>query len=191
MLSVREKNVIKYVVPTILSGVCFFLFTVIDAIFALCIGKGDIDGANKVFSHGMILMLCISTVLSFIGIFFADGICIIFGAGETFHHLAVEYLFWYSLFIIPSALSTGLQSYCRNDGAPGLVGMVVIITTICNIFGDWLLIYHAAWGTKGAAIATGVSQTIGLFILLAHFIRRQGNLRFSKTKVEAAYLKKS
>ena len=227
MLSLRTKNIIRYVVPTILSGVCFFLFTVVDAIFvgrgigtnalgamnligpfvmivgavnmliniggvtifAVRKGKGDIAGANKVFSHGMILMLCISTALSFIGMFFADGICTMLGAGETFHHLAVDYLFWYSLFIIPSALSTGLQNYCRNDGAPGLVGMVVIITTICNIFGDWLLIYPVAWGTKGAAIATGISQTIGLFILLTHFIRKQGNLRFVKTKPESSLFK--
>lgn len=106
------------------------------------------------------------------------------GAGETFHHLAVEYLFWYSVFIIPSALSTGLQCYYRNDGAPGLVSVVVIVTTICNIFGDWLLIYPIPWGTKGAAIAIGVSQTIGLFIMLTHFVRKQGILRFGKTKLE-------
>lgn len=227
MLSIRTKNVIRYVVPTIFSGVCFFLFTVVDAvfvgrgigtnalgamsliapfvmaigavnmliniggvtIFAIRIGKGDVAGANKVFSHGMILMLCISIVLSFSGMFFTNSICTILGAGETFHHLAAEYLFWYSLFIIPSALSMGLQNYCRNDGAPGLVGMVVIVSTICNIFGDWLLIYPIAWGTKGAAIATGVSQTIGLFILLTHFIRKQGNLRFRKTKLESGLFK--
>jgi len=227
MLGLRTKNVIRYVVPTILSGICFFLFTVVDAvfvgrgigtnalgamnligpfvmavgavnmliniggvtIFAVRMGIGDTAGANKVFSHGMILMLCISTVLSFIGMFFADGICTILGAGETFHHLAVDYLFWYSLFIIPSALSMGLQNYCRNDGAPGLVGMVVIITTICNIFGDWLLIYPVAWGTKGAAIAMGISQTIGLFILLIHLILKQGNLRFVKTKPESGLFK--
>ncbi len=195
MLSLRTKNVIKYVVPTIFSGVCFFLFTVVDAvfvgrgigtnalgamsllgpfvmvigavnmliniggvtIFAIRIGKGDVAGANKVFSHGMILMLCISIVLSFSGMFFTNSICTILGAGETFHHLAAEYLFWYSLFIIPSALSRGLQNYCRNDGAPGLVVMVRIVSTRCTIIGGWLLIYPIAWGTKGAAIATGVS----------------------------------
>lgn len=227
MLRLRTRKVIQYVVPTILSGVCFFLFTVVDAIFvgrgigtnalgamnligpfvmavgainmliniggvtifAVRVGKGDIAGANKVFSHGMTLMLCTSTVLSLIGVFFADSICTILGAGETFHHLAVDYLFWYSLFIIPSSLSMGLQNYCRNDGAPGLVGMVVVVTTVFNIIGDWLLIYPIAWGTKGAAIATGISQTLGLLILLPYFIRKQGNLRFVKAKLEGGIFK--
>ena len=74
-------------------------------------------------------------------------------------------------FIIPSGLSIGLQNYCRNDNAPGLVSMVVVVTTICNILGGWLLIYPLKMGTKGAAIATGVSQTIGLLILLTRFSR--------------------
>lgn len=223
MSSVKSRNVIHYVVPTIMSGVCYFLFTIVDAvfvgrgvgtnalgamnligpfimvvgavnmlvniggvaIFAVRIGRGDIDGANKVFRHGILLLLCASTILSFTGMFFADGICKLLGAGETFHHLAVEYLFWYSVFIIPSALSTGLQSYCRNDGVPGLVSIVVIVTTICNIFGDWLLIYPIPWETKGAAIATGVSQTLGLLIMLTHFVRKQGVLRFGKAKLES------
>ena len=224
MVHLQTKNIIRYVVPTILSGIYFFLFTIVDAvfvgrgvgtdalgamnligpfvmvvgainmminiggvaIFAVHIGKKDIEGANKVFRHGMILLLCVSMVLSFIGMFFTDGICTMLGADETFHQLAADYLFWYSLFIIPSALSIGLQSYCRNDGAPGLVNFVVIVSTVCNIFGDWLLIFPIQWGTKGAAIATGISQTIGLFIVLIHFIRKQGVIRFGRIKIEVS-----
>lgn len=227
MSSSGMKNIIKYVLPMILSNVCFFMFTIIDAVFvgrgvgtnalgainlvspfimvvgainmlisvggvaiyAVRIGRGDIEGGNKVFRHGMLFMVCAAAILSFIGVFFADKVCTLLGANETFHHLAVEYLFWYSIFIIPSAISMGLQNYCRNDNAPGLVSIVVIVTTVCNIFGDWLLIYPMAWGTKGAAIATGISQTLGLLVILSHFIRKQGNLRFGKIKLEKSLFK--
>lgn len=43
-------------------------------------------------------------------------------------------------------------------------------------------------GIKGAAIATGISQTIGLLIILVHFIRRGGVLRFGKAKFEKGLL---
>lgn len=33
----NNKNIIKYVVPTMLSSVCFFLFTIVDGVF---IGHG-------------------------------------------------------------------------------------------------------------------------------------------------------
>ena len=150
------------------------------AIYAVHIGKGDHEGANTVFRHGILLLLCAATILSLAGTLFTDSICSLLGAGEAFHQYAVDYLFWYSLFIIPAALSAGLQNYCRNDNAPGLVGMAVIVSSVCNVFGDWLLVFPLAMGTKGAAIATGISQTIGLLIMLTHFARKNGNLRFGK-----------
>lgn len=159
------------------------------SIFAIHIGRGDIDGANKIFRHGMFLLLCGSVVLSFSGVVFTGEICTLLGAGETYYHWATDYLFWYALFIIPSALSTGLQNYCRNDGSPELVSIVVIVTTICNILGDWLLIYCIPMGTKGTAIATGISQTLGLFIILTHFARKQGILRFGRTNLEGSLLR--
>ena len=96
MSSSGMKNIIKYVLPMILSNVCFFMFTIIDAVFvgrgvgtnalgainlvspfimvvgainmlisvggvaiyAVRIGRGDIEGGNKVFRHGMLFMVC-------------------------------------------------------------------------------------------------------------------------------------
>ena len=221
------KNVIRYVVPAILSNICFFLFTITDAVFigrgigtnalgamnlinpfilvmgavnmlisiggvaiyAVRIGRGDVEDANKIFRHGMLLVACVSLVFSFVGVFFTDEVCTMLGAGDTFHSYAADYLFCYSICIVPSALYTALQQYCRNDGAPGLVSAVVIITTVCNIFGDWLLIFPMSWGVKGAAIATDISQTLGMFAMLTHFIRRKGNLRFGKVKLETGIIR--
>lgn len=76
-----------------------------------------------------------------------------------------------------------------NPLCQGVAAAFVIVTTVCNIFGDWLLIYPMAWGTKGAAIATGISQTLGLLVILSHFIRKQGNLRFGKIKLEKSLFK--
>lgn len=159
----KLRTVARYVIPAICSNVCFFLFTIVDAIF---VGRGV--GTNALGAVNLV-----------------SPVILMVGANETFHHFMVDYLFWYSIFIIPSGLSIGLQNYCRNDNAPGLVSLVVIITTICNIFGDWLFIFPFNMGTKGAAIATGVSQTIGLLILLTRFARKRGNLRFGRTKLNA------
>lgn len=226
MSGLRTKQAIKYVIPTMLSSVCFFLFTVIDGIFvgrgggtnglgavnlvmpftmivaalfmliniggvtifAVRIGRGDTEGANQVFRNGVLLLSAAAVALSAIGVFAADPLCRLLGAGETFHALSADYLFWYSVFIIPSGLSMGLQSYCRNDGAPGLVGAAVFISTALNIFGDWLLIFPLGMGTKGAAIATGISQSAGLLIMLLHFVRREGILRVGKVRLDGKLL---
>lgn len=137
----------------------------------------------------MVLTTIFAVLFTIGGVFFPGSLCQLLGAGETFYQYAVDYMFWYSVFIIPSVLSVAFQNFCRNDNAPGLVSKVVAITTACNIFGDWLLIYPIPWGTKGAAIATGVSQAIGFFIMLTHFIRKRGNLRFGAVKLDGGLVK--
>jgi Na+-driven multidrug efflux pump len=69
-----------------------------------------------------------------------------------------------------------LMGFCRNDGSPRLVTAATIVSTAINIFLDWLFIFPLQKGVAGAAVATGISQTISLFIVLTHFIRRRGVL---------------
>ena len=221
MENARAKNVWKYVLPAMLSHVCFSLFSIVDGvfvgngigtnalgaiglvmpfvnaisaimmlinvggatIFAVQVGKKDTESANTVFRHGMYLLVGISALFCIAGVFFTSPLCTLFGAGDTFHDLATDYLFWYSIFIIPSGVNMGLQSYCRNDGAPILVTVSVFISTACNVVGDWLLIFPLQMGMKGAAIATGASQAIACLIMLTHFIQKKGILRFGKIKL--------
>jgi len=223
----RIKNIIKYVFPTVLSQVCFFLFTIVDGIFvgrgvgtealaavniafpfvmlanalfllvniggvsiaAIRLGKGDTEGANRVFHFGMVMVFAVSIILSITGIFFTESVCKLLGANATYFTHVRNYLFWYSLFLIPSGLSMGLQAYGRNDNVPGLVSTATIVSTVFNIFGDWLFIFPLGMGTMGAALATGISQTIALLILLPHYLRKKGVFRFGITKAEGALIK--
>jgi Na+-driven multidrug efflux pump len=70
-----------------------------------------------------------------------------------------------------------LQGFYRNDGSPKLVTGAVISSTAVNVFLDWLFIFPLQAGFKGAAIDTGASHAISLFIVLSHFIRGKGSLR--------------
>ena len=45
-------------------------------------------------------------------------------------------------------------------------------------------------GVMGAAIATGISQTVSLLIVLMHFVLRKGELRIHKYKPEAKLFRK-
>ncbi len=151
--------------------------------FAVHIGRGEHDKANRVFTHSMIMLFTITVILTIIGTCFTEPVCRFLGANDTYIEAACDYLFWYSVFMIPSGISYALQAFCRNDGAPTLVSVAVIVSTAANIFGDWLLIFPFQMGTKGAAIATGASQVIGLLVMLTHFARRNGILRFNKEKL--------
>ncbi|MBR0026894.1 MAG: MATE family efflux transporter [Clostridia bacterium] len=224
----RAKTLVKYVLPTVLSCCCFFLFTIIDGIFigngvgadglgavniafpfvmvvgslfmlttvggvtitAIRIGRGDHEGANQSFMHAITGTVSVTVVLTLIGVLLAGPLARLLGATDTYYEMAKDYLFWYSVFLIPSGLSMTLQHFCRNDGSPVLVSAATIISTAFNIFGDWLFVFPLKMGLAGAAIATGLSQLLTFLILVTHFIRRKGILRVRKFKLSGTLIKK-
>lgn len=87
-------------------------------------------------------------------------------------------------FAVANSLSFNLQSYCRNDGAPGLVAVANVASTAVNIFLDWLFVFPLQKGVMGAAIATGISQVVGLLVVSTHFILKKGELRIKKFSLQ-------
>lgn len=216
----RTRKLIKYVVPSILSMVSVFLFTVVDGIFVgqgvgtdalgavniafpfvmVCMavamlttvggltitairkGRGDEDGANDAFLHSFALTVIVGIISTILGTVFVKDMAKLVGANDTFFDLTCEYLFWYSVFMLPCLLNTFFLGMCRNDGDPVRASLATIISTALNIFGDWLLVFPLHMGLTGAAVATGVSQTVGLLISLSHFALKKGKLRFKLFK---------
>ena len=216
MTEQRMKRVVQFVLPTMMSNVCFFLFTILDGIFvgrgvgtdalgavnivmpfvlvtnalfvliniggvamaAIKLGQGDRAGFQRVFQQSMSAIVVVSVLLCIAGTLFPAQICTLLGATETYHAYATEYLFWYSVFLIPSGLSMGLQAFVRNDNAPTLVSVAVIASTISDIILDWLLIFPIPLGVTGAAVSTGIGQVLSMLIVLPHVLRKKGNLCF-------------
>lgn len=218
----RRKKMVKYVLPTVIGQVAFFLFTIIDGIFigngvgtnalgalnlilpfvlfvnafnmlitvggvavaAVRIGKNNIEGATDAFLHAFFCMAIVSAIMSAIGVLLPEQIGSILGANETYIGYVKDYLFWYSLFIIPSSLGVLFQFFGRTDGANILV-MVATITSAClNIFLDWLFVFPLNKGVGGAAIATGISQTVSLIIVSMYFFKKNALFKFRKFKFQ-------
>lgn len=151
---------------------------------AIRLGRHEKEGANQAFMHALTANLTVAIIITLLGVVFTEPLCRMLGADGIYLPMAKEYIFWWSIFAIPSALSVLFQSFCRNDGSPILVAVATVISTVLNIFLDWLFIFPLEMGIKGAAIATGISQTVGFLIVLMHFILRKGELRISKYKPE-------
>ncbi len=175
----------------LLIGAVYMLITIGGiTITAIRLGREDTTGANQTFMSSFIAMVVVSAIMFLLTICFPNQLARLLGANETFHSMVVDYIFWYGLFIIPSGLAVALQGFCRNDGSPVLVSVAVIACTATNIFGDWLLVFPLQMGVKGAALASGVAQVVALLVVLTHFMRKKGVLRFCKAKLEAALFKK-
>ncbi len=174
-----------------LVGAISVLFTIGGvAVAAVRLGRGDTDGANLAFMHSFSAIISIFVILSLTGTIFADKLSLLLGANETYHKMVSDYIFYYSLFLVPAGLYTCLAGFCRNDGVPKLTTYAALICTSANIFGDWLMVYPLKMGVGGAALASGLSQVLSVILLLSHFIRKKGQLRICRFKPSAALYKK-
>lgn len=224
----QNKNLIKYLIPSVVGQICFFLFTIIDGIFVgngvgenalgavnICMpfvmivnalymlitiggvtiyavrtGRNDHEGANQAFIHSLIIMIILGILLTILGTTLSKPLGYLFGANETYIDYVSLYLIGYSAFILPSAISMLLQFFVRNDGSPMLVMIATIVSLCLNIFLDWLFVFPLQMGIFGAAIATGISQTISLLIILFHFFLKKGTLQVKKTKLSKKLFEK-
>lgn len=172
-------------------GAAFMLTTIGGVtVAAIRLGRGDIPGANQAFMHSLGCTAVIATVFSVIGIMFTRPLAALLGADWNYIDMVCDYLLWYSIFTLPAAISTTLQGFGRNDGAPVFVMASTIISTALNIFLDWLFVFPLQKGIAGAAIATGISQVAGLAIIVVHFVKKRGVLRIAPVKFDAALVGK-
>ena len=220
MSSLRRKTLVKYVVPSILSNACIFLFTIVDGVFvgqgigsdalgavniampmvmiatainmltsiggcaiaAIRLGQNDKEGANQAFLHSLTANVALAALMTLVCTLLTEPLSAFLGADAFYLPMVKEYVFWWGLFAIPSALSVNFQFFCRNDGSPMLVMVATIASTVLNIFLDWLFVFPMQMGIMGAAVATGISQTASWLIVAMHFILRKGDLRIRPYK---------
>jgi putative MATE family efflux protein len=161
-----------------------------STVIAIRLGRGDKKGANDAFMTSLTMMLFLSVLLLVVGTVFSKQIVLLSGSSEAMLPMAIEYLFYYTLFAVPFLCSNCLSMFVRNDGAPGLAFWGMLSGAVANIFLDWLFIFPMQMGLKGAAIASGLGQVLSLLILSSHFIRKQGQLRIQKFSFSFALIRK-
>ena len=210
-MNVNGKTLCRYILPAT-GGLCVtYLYNVVDGIFvgqgvgaaalgavnlavpfitsvvaiaamfpmggatvvAIRMGRGDQEGANRAFMTAFALTLLASVALMLVGMCFAQEIADLSGAARLsggMRTMAADYLFYYTAFSVPMLMSTCLSVFVRNDGSPALsfVGM----------------------GVVGAAIASGLGQVASVLVLLTHFLRKKGRLRFCRFPVDPALIGK-
>lgn len=218
----QTHKLIRYILPSILSMVSIFLFSIVDGIFvghgvginavgainisfpfimffesvvmlttiggltvtAIRVGRKDFEGANQVFRLVLVLNTAISFFLFLAGTLLSGLIARLLGATDTFYPLVKEYIFWYSIFMIPCFLNGTFMGFARNDGIPELVSIFTISASVLNIIGDYILIFPLNMGIKGAAIATGLAQSISFLCVSCHFLFKRGKLHLGKIRFD-------
>lgn len=170
----------------ILGGVGFMIGTGGSALVSKYLGEKNEEQARRVFSMMLILTAILGVTLSVLGIIFAENVAALLGAeGETLSY-CVTYARTCLIFNTMFMFQNVFQSFLVTAERPKM-GLIVIVAAGCtNMIGDYLLIAVFHLGVFGAALATGLSQTVGGLLPLIFFLRKNNGtkLYMVKTRLE-------
>ncbi len=149
-------------------------------LISISLGRGSRDDANKYFTNTIVFSVLVNVVISALILFNIERILVAFGASGEVLDYAVTYLSIYLYFIPLSSLSFVLSTAVRAEGFPKLSMNAMLVSALTNIVLDYVFIGVLGLGVAGGAIATGIGQTAGLIIFLAHFSRKKSTLHFDR-----------
>lgn len=156
-----------------------------SALVSKTLGEGDKKKANQYFSMLIYVLIIVGTILTIIGMPLMGPASILLGADETMLQDCIIYGRTLLVFLVPFVLQNAFQSFLVVAEKPTLGLIISILSGVTNMVLDWLLVYVFKMGLYGAALATGISQVVGVIIPIIYFlIPNDSPLRLTKAKFE-------
>lgn len=160
------------------------------ALISIHLGENNVKRANEIYSQSVIFGVIMMLAVSAVAIVFARPLSYALGADDTVVNGCMEYLRFYLLFGVPFGMAPIFSAYLRNDRAPVIAFVSMVSGAATNIVLDYVFIYIFQWGLMGAAVASGIGQTISCVVAIWYLARQKGQLRFSRIKLKMNDIKK-
>ena len=177
----------------VLGGVGAMLGVGGSALTAKTLGEGDAHRANRYFTMMIYLMAIVGVLFTVVGVAFMRPVSYLLGATEEMIEDCVLYGNIVMLFNTSWLAQFTFQSYLIVAEQPKLGLYITVGAGITNMVLDYLFMAVLDMGIAGAALATGLSQTVGGLAPFIWFVSKKNTspLRFVKTKIELAPMLKA
>lgn len=160
----------------ILGTVGFMLGTGGSALVAKTLGENKKEKANELFSMFIYVTVFSGIIISIIGILTIKPVAILLGASDDLLTNCVKYGTILLIGLPFYMLQLEFQSFFVTAEKPQLGLIITIISGVSNMILDALLIAVFKLGIQGAALATIISQIIGVIISLFYFAFKNKSL---------------
>ena len=176
----------------ILGAMGFMLGTGGTALVSRVLGEGDKEHANKYFSMITLFGILLGVILTVVGVLSMRPMAILLGATEAMVDDCVLYGRIVVCFLTSFMLQNMFQSFLIAAERPKFGLLITLAAGVTNMVLDALFVGVFRWGIAGAAIATGISQTVGGVVPLMYFLfSKSSPLRLRWTKFEVQPLLRS
>ena len=148
-----------------------------SVLFGFSRGRGDEKRAKSYFTAALFMVLALAAACLVLGRIFFTPLITLMGNTPALNEYSVPYGTVLTTAAPLFALSTFLQAFVRNDGAPKLAMAGVISGGVTNVILDYVYIFIMKWGMGGAALATATGTTLTVLILASHFFSKNNHLK--------------
>lgn len=156
------------------------------ALVARAWGAEDYAEASRVTMASLFLACSFGLLLTVPGIFFAAPVASIFGLSERSVELAADYIVWMSIFNVAFGLNFIIGAALRAAGDAWTPLWIGVGTNIVNVAALYVLVPGAfgfpEMGAPGAALAAGISFSLGGVVMLAMWLRQLFVVRYVSNK---------
>lgn len=150
------------------------------SICSIRLGQQDIDGATRVLGNVLMLGLINGVTFGLLSQLVLDPVLTAFGASEHTLPYARDFMQIVLLGLPVTCTMFGLNHVMRATGYPKKAMLSAVLTVGMNIILAPLFIFWLEWGIRGAAVATVLSQCVGMVWVLSHFRDPQSTVHFQK-----------
>jgi putative MATE family efflux protein len=160
--------------------VTYFIFSFImgfsiamSSVVSRLVGAGDGNTVRRVATHGLVMVMAISIILSLLGLFFLEPLFTLLGAPAEMLPSIKDYMtiwFWGAIFVSTPMVGNAAMRACGDAFTPAII---MTLAAIVNIILDPILMFgllgFPRLELEGAAIATVIANAgamaVGLWLL--------------------------
>ncbi len=179
---------IVYPVINVVVATATMLATGGNAIISKTLGQGNTKLANEYLTFFVTVGVAVSIVLLILTQIFQTRLSLFLGANEVLLDDCKKYLSISMLFAPACMLQSLFQSYLVTAGHPRLGLALTMGAGILNATLDYVFIVGFDLGISGAALATGIGQSVPAVAGLLFFLFSRKTLYFTRFSVNCKVL---
>ena len=147
--------------------------------YAILKAQGD-ERCQRYFSNAIFCACVLSVPFLLVGIFAPGGLLRLMGGDAGIMALGIPYARIFLMFTPFFMCNYIVSAFVRNDGDPSLAMVATLSSSLFNVVFDYIFMFPMGLGLAGAALATGIGQTVTLVLYLVVYCTTASPVRLRR-----------
>ncbi len=158
----------------IIFGFCLLFSMGGASLISLKLGEKKKEEAELVLGNVITLITSVGLLITIVGTLFCDNLLTLFRVPAETLPYARDYI---STIFIGSVLflyGFSMTFIIRAEGNPIYSTLMIVAGSVLNLILDYVFIFHFLMGTRGAALATIMSEAVVALMGISYILQRKG-----------------